>query len=83
MTARLTQADRMDLTRFGEAYRKKSRVLAIQMHEPFVVETDRGLMKGVAGDWLVTNHPDDDPGSDLWSISAERMAATYEPAEDR
>ncbi len=83
MTARFSQADRPDVTRFGEAYRKKARVLAIRMDAPFVVETDRGLMKGAAGDWLVTNHPDDDPGSDLWSISAERMAATYEPAEGR
>ncbi len=80
---RITQADRMDLTRFGIAFRKKARVLAIRMDTPFVVETDRGPMKGAAGDWLVTNHPDDDPGSDLWSISAERMAATYEPAEGR
>ncbi len=80
---RITQADRMDLTRFGSAFRKKARVLAIRMDTPFVVETDRGPMKGAAGDWLVTNHPDDDPGSDLWSISAERMAATYEPAEGR
>jgi hypothetical protein len=65
------------------SYRKTARILAIQQDEPFTVETDRGLMTGVAGDWLVTNHPDDDPGSDLWTISAERMASTYEPVEDQ
>jgi hypothetical protein len=35
-------------------------------------------MAGKAGDYLVTNHPDDDAGSDLWTISAERMDNTYE-----
>ena len=35
-------------------------------------------MVGHAGDYLVTNHPDDDSGSDLWTISRERLEATYE-----
>ncbi len=64
----------------GGVFRKRSRVIAVQSKVPFTVETDRGLMRGEPGDWLVTNHPADDPGSDLWSISAERMASTYEPA---
>lgn len=62
-------------------FRKTSRIVAVEMTMPFAVETDRGLMTGESGDWLVTNHPDDDPGSDLWTISAERMAGTYEPAD--
>lgn len=62
----------------ADCFRKSARILAIQMLEPFTVETDRGVMAGVAGDWLVTNHPDDDPGSDLWTISEDRMRATYE-----
>lgn len=61
--------------------RKKARIVALKMDEPFTVATDRGLMRAEAGDWLVTNHPDDDPGSDVWSISAERMANTYEEVE--
>lgn len=65
----------------ARAFRKKARILAVQVDVAFVVETDRGPMRGRGGDWLVTNHPDDDPGSDLWTISDERMQATYEPAE--
>lgn len=59
-------------------FRKRARILAVQINYPFTVETDRGLMTGEPGDWLVTNHPDDDPHSDLWSISDARMKATYE-----
>lgn len=64
------------------AYRKRSRILAIQMQAAFRVETDRGPMVGQPGDFLVTNHPDDDPGSDLWTVSAERMAATYDLVDE-
>jgi hypothetical protein len=66
---------------FGEpliTVRKKARAVARRMTESFDVETDRGVMHGEAGDWLVTNHPEDDPGSDVWTISDERMQATYE-----
>ncbi len=78
--AHFTQADRSMITEFGSPFRKKARVLAVEMAADFTVETDRGVMQGHAGDWLVTNHPDDDPGSDVWSISQERMTSTYEPA---
>jgi hypothetical protein len=84
-TMLITQANRGILTAGGPGvltYRKKARILALEMESPFVVETDRGPMTGQPGDYLVTNHPDDDPGSDLWSISAARMASTYEPLED-
>lgn len=63
---------------FG-VYRKRSRILALELLEPFTVETDRGVMAGAPGDYLATNHPDDDAGSDLWTISRERLEATYEP----
>lgn len=75
------QADREALlVRYPDArpYRKRSRILARRIFEDFTVETDRGVMQGRAGDWLVTNHPDDDAESDLWSISDERMCSTYE-----
>jgi hypothetical protein len=65
----------------GVCYRKRARIIAVQQDQPFIVYTDRGPMTGQAGDWLVTNHPEDDPGSDLWTISAERMANTYEEVE--
>ena len=61
----------------GKALRKRYRIIAVQLDQDFVVETDRGPMTASAGDWLVTNHPDDDPGSDVWSISDERMRSTY------
>lgn len=79
-----TQADRSDLLVNPDAqtFRKTARIVAVQMTESFTVRTDRGPMEGSAGDWLVTNHPYDDAGSDMWTISADRMSATYEPAGD-
>jgi len=61
----------------GEVARKTARILAVSVPHDFVVETDRGPMEGAPGDWLVTNHPDDDPGSDVWAISDARFQATY------
>ena len=74
-----TQDDRDALLRDPNAttHRKTARILAVQQDAPFMVHTDRGPMSGMPGDYLVTNHPDDDAGSDLWTISAERMANTY------
>jgi hypothetical protein len=74
-----TQDDRPALLGDPKAtvHRKTARILAVQLSEPFIVYTDRGPMTGQPGDYLVTNHPDDDAGSDLWTISAERMANTY------
>jgi len=78
-----TQKDRATLLADVRAtsHRKTARIIAVQQDQAFIVYTDRGPMTGMAGDWLVTNHPGDDPGSDLWTISAERMATTYEPAD--
>jgi len=58
-------------------FRRAARILAVRMGFPFEVETEHALFGGAAGDWLATNHPDDDESSDVWPISAERMAATY------
>lgn len=81
--AAFLQSDRQYVIEAADGtYRKRSRIVAIRMIGPFTVQTDRGLMEGSAGDWLVTNHPDDDPGSDVWSISDERMRSTYEPIDD-
>lgn len=60
-------------------FRKRARLVAVRMLEAFEVETDQGIVRGEVGDWLATNHPADDPGSDVWVVSAERMTATYEP----
>ena len=62
----------------GKVYRKRARIVAVRMDEDFLVETEHGVMAGEAGDFLATNHPDDDPGSDVWPVSAARMAITYE-----
>lgn len=64
----------------GGVFRKRARLCAVRQDEAFEVETENGVMTGRAGDWLATNHPDDDLTSDVWVISAERFAATYEPA---
>jgi hypothetical protein len=61
----------------GEVFGKKARIVAVTVPYPFIVHTDRGPMQGHAGDWLVANHPADDPRSDIWTISDERMQATY------
>lgn len=80
----ITQADRATIldSPWQMIARKRARIVAIKMRTAFVVETDRGDMEGAAGDWLVTNHPDDDPGSDIWSISDERMRNTYDPGPE-
>jgi hypothetical protein len=79
VTLLYTQADRDELVASPERIvaRKRARIVAVQLQHPFYVETDRGTMAGEPGDWLVTNHPDDDAGSDLWTISSERFAGTY------
>lgn len=61
---------------------KVARILAVQVRVPFIVQTDRGPMRGAPGDWLVTNHPEDDAGSDIWCISDERMRSTYRIVHD-
>lgn len=79
-----TQDQRPDLLTSPrrKTLRKTARIVAVQQRFPFTVETDRGVMRGVSGDWLVTNHPMDDGASDLWTISDDRMQATYEEVAD-
>lgn len=66
----------------GAVMSKRARIVAVTVPHAFIVHTDRGPMEGAPGDWLVANHPDDDPGSDIWTISDERMQATYRLTED-
>lgn len=66
----------------GDVYEKSARIVAVQMSGRFHVETDHGVMTGDAGDWLATNHPDDDSSSDVWPIGAARFAASYRPWVD-
>lgn len=58
--------------------RKKARTVVRQIDSDFVVHTSQGIVFGRAGDWLATNHPDDDPSSDVWPISNERFVQSYE-----
>lgn len=68
--------------REGGTFVKTARIVALRIATPFIVQTDRGPMRGQKGDWLVTNHPDDDEGSDIWSISDARMRSTYSTARE-
>jgi hypothetical protein len=80
----ITSSDRASLVEHGTIIaRKRARIVGIVAPGPFTVLTDRGPMSGQKGDIIATNHPDDDPGSDVWPISAARYAATYEPAGTR
>ena len=38
---------------FREAIKKPIPIRCIQIHEPFIVETLEGTMKGKSGDWLM------------------------------
>lgn len=60
---------------------KTARVIARTILAPFVVDTEHGQMLANAGDYLVTNHPDDDPSSDVWPVSAERFSRSYKEVE--
>jgi hypothetical protein len=82
MTRIYTQDDRQELLDDGAPFRKTARIVAVKQTEPFIVHTEHGPISGEAGDWLATNHPSDDPGSDIWPISAERMKNTYVSTDD-
>lgn len=83
MNRHFTKNDKVELVsgEFGTpiTVRKRARTIAVKQHEAFTVDTDQGTIGGKAGDYLVTNHPDDDPTSDVWPVSEERFRATYEP----
>lgn len=59
-------------------FRKTARLLAVRMPGAFEVETEHGRIGGEPGDWIATNHPDDDASSDVWPISNERLSQSYE-----
>lgn len=82
-TPTYTSADRAAIigNRRAVVAMKAARLVAVRQIDPFVVETAQGTMRGEAGDFLATNHPSDDPGSDVWPVSAERFHATYVPAD--
>lgn len=60
------------------SYRPTGRILARRIGRPFTLETAHGRVQGAAGDYVATAHPDDDPGADMWLVSAERMASHAE-----
>lgn len=56
-------------------YRKKTLTRAVQMHEPFSVETLEGTMQGQSGDWLMIGI-----NGEMYPCDADVFAKTYEPA---
>lgn len=61
--------------------RKRSRTVVVKIDSPFTVDTEHGNVIANAGDYLATNHPDDDPSSDVWPVSAERFNRSYKEIE--
>jgi len=57
-------------------YRKTTPVRAIQLFEPFSVETLEGTMEGKAGDYLMIGI-----NGEMYPCDAEIFAKTYEPVE--
>jgi len=55
-----------------ETYRKTATVTAVQLDEPFAVETLEGVATGVAGDWLVRNET-----GECWPVPASVFARRY------
>ena len=58
----------------GEEYVKTAPVHAVQMGEPFEVETIEGPMDGKEGDFLVKGH-----NGDMWVVDQEMFHDTHEP----
>ena len=56
-------------------YRKKVLVRAIQIFEPFTVETLKGTMTGEIGDWLMVGVE-----GEMYPCDAAIFAKTYEAA---
>lgn len=75
-----TADDRADLLTHPTGFiaHKTARVVAIKLGHAFTVDTAHGQMVASPGDYLVTNHPDDDPSSDVWPVEAERFERTYQ-----
>jgi len=60
--------------------REKARVFASEVAEDLALATSWGVMRGVAGDFLVRRHSEAVPGpdSDLWIVDRATFGATYE-----
>ena len=56
-------------------YRKTALARAVQMTEPFQVETLEGTMEGRAGDWLMIG-----VSGEMYPCDAEVFKKSYEPA---
>lgn len=54
------------------SYQKTATVTAVQLDEPFAVDTLEGVATGAAGDWLVRN-----PTGESWPIPAATFAKRY------
>ncbi len=59
----------------GDQYRKTALVQAVQVSEPFSVQTLEGTATGAAGDWLARN-----PSGECWPITDEQFRRRYVPA---
>jgi hypothetical protein len=66
--------EQSDLVRF----RKRTTVLGYLATEPGTLNTVRGPMDFVAGDWILT--PED--GSEIWPVSQEYIDANYERVDE-
>lgn len=56
-----------------QPYAKVGTIAAIQMDEPFEVETEEGTMRGNVGDWLAVG-----PLGEAWPIGDEFFQRMYE-----
>jgi hypothetical protein len=55
-----------------EGFRKTATVTAVQLDEPFAVDTLEGVATGAAGDWLVRNQT-----GECWPVPAAVFARRY------
>ena len=58
--------------KLGNEYKKAGTIHAMKMPDEFEVETNEGILKGKAGDYLAT-----DGTMHVWPVSAEYMAKYY------
>ena len=60
------------IKKLGNEYKKVGTIHAMKMPNDFEVETNEGILKGKAGDYLAT-----DGTMHVWPVSAEYMAKYY------
>jgi|TARA_R110002051_G_scaffold81751_2_gene145961 hypothetical protein len=58
---------------FAKAKKKPIAIRCLQIHEPFVVETMEGRMKGKKGDWLMVGVDDE-----MYACDQEIFKKTYQ-----